>query len=197
MEAGVEALVIEQSDANSVEMVATEQSDANDAKMASIGRNAENPAEMASIERNAKNPAKIVSTDLNAGIRTTFAIAQPDLRTYSPLTLAFIGDAVYELLVRSVLVDQGNAAIGSYNDRKKQFVSAEGQAKVYRRIEPLLTEEEKDVCRRGRNAKPRSVAKNASLSSYHTATGVETLFGYLYLDGKTERMLELLSAGLR
>ncbi|MBQ3905459.1 MAG: ribonuclease III, partial [Lachnospiraceae bacterium] len=77
-----------------------------------------------------------------------------------------------------------------------KYEKAESQAKILEIIKPLLTQEEADVLRRGRNAKPHTTAKNASLGDYHKATGLEALYGYLYLSGRTDRMLELMKAGI-
>ncbi len=122
--------------------------------------------------------------------------AGADIRTYSPLTLAFIGDSVYELMVRTLLVRRGERSIKVFNDEKRGYVSAEAQAGIYHKIEACLTEEEKEIFRRGRNAKPKNPAKHATLNEYLTATGLEALFGYLYLTGQSARMTELLQAGI-
>ncbi len=114
-----------------------------------------------------------------------------DMRTYSPLTLAFIGDAVFSLYIRTVVVAQGNTAPGKLHKRCSELVKAGTQSAMIRGIFDGLSEEEKAVYRRGRNAQASSRAKNASMSDYRRATGLEALFGYLYLTGQESRMTEL------
>lgn len=106
----------------------------------------------------------------------------------SPLTLAFVGDGVYELLVRKKIVETGNMPPKKLNARKVKMVRASAQAAVYDGLEPLLEEEEREVLKRGRNAHTGSVPKNAQMADYHKATGVEALFGFLYLKGDWERL---------
>ena len=115
-----------------------------------------------------------------------------DVRTYSPLTLAFMGDAVFELMVRTMVVTAGNTAPEKLHKRTTRMVKAESQAIMGHGIWDELSEEEQSVYRRGRNAQSYTHAKNASVSDYRHATGLEALFGYLYLTGKQERMLELM-----
>ena len=106
----------------------------------------------------------------------------------SPLTLAFVGDGVYELLVRKKIVETGNMPPKKLNARKVEMVRASAQAAVCDGLEPLLEEEEREVLKRGRNAHTGSVPKNAQMADYHKATGVEALFGFLYLKGDWERL---------
>ena len=106
----------------------------------------------------------------------------------SPLTLVFVGDGVYELLVRKKIVETGNMPPKKLNARKVEMVRASAQAAVYDGLEPLLEEEEREVLKRGRNAHTGSVPKNAQMADYHKATGVEALFGFLYLKGDWERL---------
>ena len=110
---------------------------------------------------------------------------------YSPLTLAFIGDGVYDLLVREHLVRQGNRPVGELNKMKVALVKCESQAKFIARLLPLLSEREEAVYRRGRNAAPKCTPKHGSVADYHNATGLEALFGYLFLNGDQERTREL------
>ena len=110
---------------------------------------------------------------------------------YSPLTLAFIGDGVYDLLVREHLVRQGNRPVGELNKMKVALVKCESQAKFIARLLPLLSEREEAVYRRGRNAAPKCTPKHGSVADYHNATGLEALFGYLFLNGEQERTREL------
>ena len=117
-----------------------------------------------------------------------------DVRAYSPLTLAFIGDAVFELLVRTRLAQKGNEPSGALHRESIRRVCARAQARGYEHIRPLLTQEEEEAFRRGRNASPSHSPKNASSHDYHYATGLEALFGYLYVKGEAERLRELFTA---
>ena len=134
--------------------------------------------------------------DLASYLRERFGLPQTDLRQYSPLTLAFIGDDVYDLLVRTILVERGNAPVNRLNRHATKLVSAVAQSRMMETIEPLLTPEEESVYKRGRNAKSATASKNAPLADYRTATGLEALCGYLYLAGRYERLTDLLAAGL-
>ena len=122
---------------------------------------------------------------------------QKDLRTYSPLTLAYLGAAVYELVVRTALVERGNCPVNRLNKMASDLVKASAQSQMAARIESELTEEEKAVYRRGRNAHSPTMAKHASMGDYRRATGVEALVGYLYLKGDMARVLELMDKGLK
>ena len=116
------------------------------------------------------------------------------LLSLSTLGLAHLGDGVYELMVRSWLVLHGKARANDLHRATVRYVSAPAQAERFARIQPLLAEEEHDVFRRGRNTAPHSVPKAASRAEYQTATGLEALFGWLYLQGRTERLNELFAA---
>ena len=113
-----------------------------------------------------------------------------DIRTYSPGTLAFLGDAVYSLVIRTILVSKGNR-------QAEKLHNAEQQAAIGIAVYDLLTEEEKKVYRRGRNSNPYHHAKSSSMEEYLQATALETLCGYLYLQDRTERLMELLREGIR
>ena len=118
--------------------------------------------------------------------------ASPDeIRAVSSLGLAHLGDGVFELMVRSWLVLQGKVTSRGLHKATVHFVAAPAQAALTEKILPVLTEEEQDVFRRGRNASPHTVPKAASREEYQTATALEALFGYLYLQGKTDRLNEL------
>lgn len=127
-----------------------------------------------------------------AYIRQAFNIPDADIKSYSGLALAYIGDAIYDLVIRTFIVEQGNAPVNTLHRKVIKLVQASAQAKHYYMIQDMLTEEEKAVFKRGRNSKSISPSKNADLSDYRTATGLEALMGYLYLTGQTERMLELM-----
>ncbi|MGI5840292.1 MAG: Mini-ribonuclease 3 [bacterium] len=108
------------------------------------------------------------------------------------LTLAYIGDAVFELFIRVMLLRQGSTKVTTLHNATIKRVRAAAQADFLRVIEPLLTEEEKNVVRRGRNAKVVRTPKNADIQTYHYSTALEALIGYLYLLGRTDRLLYLL-----
>lgn len=112
---------------------------------------------------------------------------------YSPLLLAYIGDAVYEVFVRTNLIKRGNIPVNELHRISKHYVSAAAQSGIAAKLESKLTEEELRVFKRGRNAKPGTVPKNADVGDYHRATGFEALIGYLYLKGCFERLYTLLS----
>lgn len=111
---------------------------------------------------------------------------------YSPLTLAFIGDAVFEVFVRRRIVMAFNMPVNKLNSRSTALVKAQAQSRMIRRLKEELTETEYSVYKRGRNAKSNTSAKNASIKDYRRATGFEALIGYLYLDGQTQRLTELM-----
>lgn len=114
-----------------------------------------------------------------------------DPRLMSSLQLAYIGDAVYELRVRSYLIENHDMNVNDLHRKAILFVKAEAQADAFRRIENDLTEEELRIVKRGRNAKSVTVPKNAKLTDYKYATGLEALFGYLYMSNQTQRIEEL------
>ncbi len=111
-----------------------------------------------------------------------------DIREISPLTLAFIGDGVYDLLVREKLVCEANRPVGSLNAEKISIVNCAAQAQAMKSLTEFLTEEELSVYKRGKNAHAMTVPKNARKTDYHCATGLEALFGYLYLKGEIDRL---------
>ena len=137
-----------------------------------------------------------MAAGLNDYINEKFDITSKDIRTYSPLTLAYIGDAVYDLVVRSVLVNRGNTAVNNLHKRANAIVKAPSQAAIVASIMDDLTDEEKDIYRRGRNSKPHTKAKNASTIEYLEATGLEAVVGFLYLKGDMDRALNLIRLGL-
>ena len=123
-------------------------------------------------------------------------LPQMDPKAYSPPGLAYIGDAVYEIAVRTLVISEGNMSVNKYHKKSSSLVKASAQAGVYDNIKEKLTDEEAAVYKRGRNAKSATAAKNASIVEYRMATGVEALIGYLYLSGRTARALELIKIGL-
>ena len=112
-------------------------------------------------------------------------------KLYNPLTLAFLGDSVFELLVREQVVAAGSMSPGRLHHAAVRYVCADAQARLYDLIEPVLTEEELDILKRGRNATSVTPPKNADPAHYRKATAVEALFGYLHLCGRLEREREL------
>ena len=124
-------------------------------------------------------------------IKDTFGCEEVDVKTYSPLALAFIGDGIFEIIIRTVVVERGNRSADGLHKTKSRVVNAKVQAKMAEALLSELTEEELACFKRGRNAKSHTAAKNASIAEYRKATGLEALFGYLYLQGKEERILEL------
>ena len=137
------------------------------------------------------------SINLLAKIKQEFECKDVDLRTYSPLTLAFLGDCVYDIIIRTVVVERGNRAPQGLHKKKSYLVNAKTQKELIESIQDLLTEEEENVYRRGRNAKSYTTAKNASVGDYRKATGFEALLGYLYLDDKMDRVMYLIKEGLK
>lgn len=119
-----------------------------------------------------------------------------DIRTYSPLTLAYIGDAIYDLLIRTLLVDRGNMQVNKLHRQASSLVKAEKQSQMIGIIESHFTAEEEQAYKRGRNAKSFTSAKNASIADYRRATGFEAVMGYLYLTGQYHRMIDLIKLGL-
>ncbi len=117
-------------------------------------------------------------------------------KSYSPLTLAFMGDAVYELLVRNYLVSEGNCPVRSLNRRKIELVRCQTQAKALVFIWPFLSETEKEVAMRGRNAHVGHIPKSASVGDYHAATALEALFGYLFLEDQGTRLGQLFALAM-
>ena len=126
-----------------------------------------------------------------------FDCREQDVRNFSPLTLAYIGDCVYELIVRTMVVERGNRPPRKLHNESSEFYKAGTQRKIYEALLDEVTKEEADILRRGKNAHFHTKAKNATVLEYRSATALEALLGYLYLTGKMERVLELLKIGLR
>ncbi|MBR5970288.1 MAG: ribonuclease III [Lachnospiraceae bacterium] len=122
-------------------------------------------------------------------------LSEEEIRQLSPNTLAFIGDAVFELYVRLKVLNDGRKPADKLNREKAEIVNAGAQAALLKRIDARLTEEEKTIVRRGRNAKHHTTAKNQTIQDYNQATGLEALCAFLYLGGHTERLTELLAYG--
>lgn len=133
---------------------------------------------------------------LNDYLNSKFGIEPKDIRTYSPLTLAYIGDAIFDVVIRSILVNKGNTAVNKLHQRASSIVKAPTQAKMAAALMEGFTEEEADWYRRGRNSKPHTKAKNATTMDYLEATGFEAVMGYLYLTGDMDRVCQLVNLGI-
>ena len=119
-------------------------------------------------------------------LKEQFQLKDPDIRSYSPLTLAYIGDGIYELYIRTILIKQGNCQVNKLHKQASRLVKAQ----------PHFTQEEEAVYKRGRNAKSYTTAKNATTGDYRRATGFEAVMGYLYLTDQYCRMIDLIKMGL-
>ena len=133
---------------------------------------------------------------LNEYILRQFGMEHVDIRSYSPLALAYIGDGIYDLIIRSMIVGKGNTQANQLHRQTSQLVKAHTQSEMIEVLLPELTEEEQAVYKRGRNAKSPTMAKNATMADYRRATGFEALMGYLYLENQMERMMELIKTAL-
>lgn len=138
----------------------------------------------------------IKETGLRAEILEAFHGKRQDIRTYSPLALAYIGDAVYDLIIRTVVVERANRPVNELHRTVVKYVSANAQSRIAQALMASFTEEEQAIYRRGKNSKPHTTAKNASVADYLKATGFEAVIGYLYLTDRMDRALELVRKGL-
>ncbi|HIT12830.1 MAG TPA: ribonuclease III [Candidatus Scatomonas merdigallinarum] len=129
-------------------------------------------------------------------LKQLFDLPEVKVKQYSPLTLAYIGDAAYELVVRTVLVSRANTQVNKLHHAASNLVKAETQSRMIDVLEPHFTPEEEHIYKRGRNAKSYTSAKNASITDYRRATGFEAVMGYLYLKGEFTRMLDLIKLGI-
>lgn len=129
-------------------------------------------------------------------VREIFGITAPDLRQVPVLTLAYVGDSAYDLILRTYFAETTTLHGKPLHDLVQKYVTAKSQAKAADGLQAELTEEEQSVYRRGRNARPETVTKHASAAEYYKATGLEALIGYLYLSGRTERAAELVRKGM-
>lgn len=129
-------------------------------------------------------------------MKELFHLEDQDIRSYSPLTLAYIGDGVYELIIRTILVKKGNCPVNRLHKKASSLVKAAAQSAIIEKIEEELTQEEHDIYRRGRNAHSPTMAKHATMADYRRATGFEALMGYLYLKEDYERMITLIRKGI-
>ncbi len=125
-----------------------------------------------------------------------FRLPEVNPKQYSPLTLAYIGDAVYELVIRTILVSRANTQVSKLHKKASSLVKAEKQSELVEILEPHFTPEEEHIYKRGRNAKSYTSAKNAGIVDYRRATGFEAVMGYLYLKGDFRRMMDLIKMGI-
>jgi len=139
---------------------------------------------------------KSVEFELDSYMREVFSMEEVDIHTYSPLTLAYIGDCIYDLVIKSIMVSHGNKQVNKLHKETSHLVQASTQSLMMRTMQEHLTEEERAVYKRGRNAKSVSPAKNQSLTDYRRATGFEALLGYLYLTKNWKRLIDLVKIGL-
>ncbi len=139
---------------------------------------------------------KSIGFEFDSYMRDLFQMQEVDIHTYSPLTLAYIGDSIYDLIIKSLLVNQGNKQVNKLHKETSSYVQASTQSLMMRAMQGHLTEEEHAVYKRGRNAKSISPAKNQSITDYRRATGFEALLGYLYLKREWKRLLDLVKLGL-
>lgn len=138
-----------------------------------------------------------MASDLFKMIKENMELKEIHITDYSPLTLAYIGDGIYEIIVRTMIVDKANRQVNKIHKAASELVKAGSQAEMIYLIMDMLTEEEQTIYKRGRNAKAVTRAKNASMSDYRTATGFEALMGWLYLTEQSERMMELIKEGIK
>lgn len=136
------------------------------------------------------------SVEFNSYMREVFQMEEVDIQTYSPLTLAYIGDCVYDLIIKNIMISHGNKQVNKLHKDTSNLVQASTQSLMMREMQEHLTEEERTVYKRGRNAKSVSPAKNQSITDYRRATGFEALLGYLYLKKDWKRLIDLVKIGL-
>ena len=139
---------------------------------------------------------KSVTFDLTEYMQEVLQLPDVDAKTYSPLTLAYIGDCIYDLIIKTMVVSHGNKQVQKLHKETSSLVQASTQSLMMRKMQAVLTEEEHAVYKRGRNAKSVSPAKNQSITDYRRATGFEALLGYLYLKKEWKRMMDLVKIGL-
>ena len=135
-------------------------------------------------------------SDIFIDIKNILNLKDVDIKDYSPLSLAFIGDSFYELAIRSMVVSRGNCPVNKLNKRSSSLAMAKTQYEIVLSLDDFLSEEEHNVLKSGINSKPNSKAKNATLKEYRYATGFEALLGYLYLTNKSDRALEIIKEGI-
>ena len=140
---------------------------------------------------------KSIVFELDDCIREMLELKEVDVNSYSPLVLAYIGDCIYDLIIKTMVISGGNTQVHKLHEETSTYVQASAQSLMMRAIQPCLSEEEHAVYRRGRNSRTVSPAKNQSITDYRRATGFEALIGYLYLKKEYHRILELVKTGLQ
>lgn len=138
----------------------------------------------------------VTLTDFLEYYKKSMGLEPVDVRTYSPLVLAYIGDAVYELMIRSKVINHGSMQVNKMHKHSAALVKASAQAQLIKALQEELTEEELAAYKRGRNAKSATMAKHATMIDYRMATGLEALVGWLFLTEQYARLVELVSRGL-
>ena len=133
---------------------------------------------------------------MEESIRRIFSLSGRDARTYSPLSLAYIGDSVYELIIRTCLTEEKELSSKEYTKLSSGLSKAPAQARIADAIMGMLSPAEAEAFRRGKNASPHSIAKSGTPMDYHIATGLESLIGWLYVTGAEERAIELIKTGM-
>lgn len=129
-------------------------------------------------------------------IREVLGLPETDVDSCSPLVLAYMGDCVYDLIIKSMVVSRGNKQVHRLHEETSSYVQASAQSQMMRAMQPHLTEEEHAIYRRGRNTRSVSAAKNQTITDYRRATGFEALAGYLFLKKRYARLMELVKIGL-
>ena len=139
---------------------------------------------------------KSINFEFHDCILQELGLKEENPAVYSPLVLAYIGDCIYDLIIKTMVINKGNRQVNKLHSETSQYVQASAQSFMMRKMQEYLTDEEHAVYRRGRNAKSVSPAKNQSITDYRRATGFEALLGYLYLKKEYKRLLELVKIGL-
>ncbi len=137
-----------------------------------------------------------ISWQFDDYLQEVLNLKEVDISSYSPLDLAYIGDCIYDLIIKTMVMNGGNAPVQKLHKKTSSLVQASAQSLMMRKIQEHLTEEEHGIYKRGRNAKSVSPAKNQSVTDYRRATGFEALMGYLYLKKDYKRMMDLVKIGL-
>jgi ribonuclease-3 family protein len=138
-----------------------------------------------------KNYKKLLE-ELHQLIMDSGKLSASDVKMLNPLVLAYAGDSVYDTFVRTLLISGGHGQVAKLHKMSIEFVKAKAQADILGEINELLTPEEQDIVRRGRNTKSSTMPKNADMLDYRYATGFEALIGYLYLTGQIDRLMEVI-----
>ena len=139
---------------------------------------------------------KSVEWQFDSYMQDTFHMQEVDVKTYSPLALAYIGDGIFDLIIRSLVLNQGNKQVNKLHKETSSIVKASSQSAMMKAMMDHLTEEEMTIFKRGRNSRTVTATKNQSISDYRRATGFEALLGYLYLEKEYKRMIDLVKIGL-